>query len=173
MPPRTGPPRSARPWQKRRRRPRRQHLLIQLTPNRSGPGASSCQRWDDPRDPGLATWPPRRAGGRLRREDLQVGRGLATGPKPEERLEAGHRAAPAVPAEHELVEIDLQMVGPDASVRTEQPGLEVRDRPMSVGHDVLRPGEPEALLGCLLYTSDAADDLTRVDLGGRRIIKKK
>src|SRR5665811_1707789 len=27
--------------------------------------------------------------------------------------------------------------------------------------------------GCLLYTSDAADDLTRVDLGGRRIIKKK
>src|SRR5665811_2129611 len=28
-------------------------------------------------------------------------------------------------------------------------------------------------LFCLLYTSDAADDLTRVDLGGRRIIKKK
>src|SRR5665811_1763923 len=26
--------------------------------------------------------------------------------------------------------------------------------------------------GCLLYTSDAADDLTRVDLGGRRLIKK-
>ena len=26
---------------------------------------------------------------------------------------------------------------------------------------------------CLLYTSDAADDLTRVDLGGRRLIKKK
>src|SRR5665811_479716 len=24
--------------------------------------------------------------------------------------------------------------------------------------------------GCLLYTSDAADDLTRVDLGGRRIL---
>ena len=26
---------------------------------------------------------------------------------------------------------------------------------------------------CLLYTSDAADDKARVDLGGRRIIKKK
>src|SRR5665811_2297744 len=26
--------------------------------------------------------------------------------------------------------------------------------------------------GCLLYTSDAADDLTRVDLGGRRLIKQ-
>ena len=30
-----------------------------------------------------------------------------------------------------------------------------------------RPG------ACLLYTSDAADDLLCVDLGGRRIIKKK
>ena len=29
------------------------------------------------------------------------------------------------------------------------------------------------LLVCLLYTSDAADDLLCVDLGGRRIIKKK
>src|SRR5680860_1101481 len=27
-------------------------------------------------------------------------------------------------------------------------------------------------IGCLLYTSDAADDLLCVDLGGRRIIKK-
>ena len=30
-----------------------------------------------------------------------------------------------------------------------------------------------SLGGCLLYTSDAADDLLCVDLGGRRIIKKK
>src|SRR5680860_544781 len=30
-----------------------------------------------------------------------------------------------------------------------------------------------AWLPCLLYTSDAADDLLCVDLGGRRIIKKK
>ena len=28
-------------------------------------------------------------------------------------------------------------------------------------------------IGCLLYTSDAADDLLCVDLGGRRIIKKQ
>ena len=36
---------------------------------------------------------------------------------------------------------------------------------------------PEELLeqkkGCLLYTSDAADERSSVDLGGRRIIKKK
>ena len=30
-----------------------------------------------------------------------------------------------------------------------------------------------ASYSCLLYTSDAADDLLCVDLGGRRIIKKK
>ena len=38
----------------------------------------------------------------------------------------------------------------------------------AVGH----PG-PALLDACLLYTSDAADDLLCVDLGGRRIIKKK
>src|SRR5450756_2786747 len=38
------------------------------------------------------------------------------------------------------------------------------------------PGHLPALshyMECLLYTSDAADDLLCVDLGGRRIIKKK
>eukprot|EP00657_Telonema_sp_P-1_P000787 TRINITY_DN1154_c0_g1_i5.p1 TRINITY_DN1154_c0_g1~~TRINITY_DN1154_c0_g1_i5.p1 ORF type:complete len:143 (+),score=28.12 TRINITY_DN1154_c0_g1_i5:180-608(+) len=33
--------------------------------------------------------------------------------------------------------------------------------------------EKKTLKNCLLYTSDAADDLLCVDLGGRRIIKKK
>ncbi|GAB5880491.1 hypothetical protein JMUB7530_27750 [Staphylococcus aureus] len=32
--------------------------------------------------------------------------------------------------------------------------------------------KPVMLIGCLLYTSDAADELDGVDLGGRRIIKK-
>ena len=47
-----------------------------------------------------------------------------------------------------------------------------------VVHDALAH-QPEvagrlALLGvCLLYTSDAADERSSVDLGGRRIIKKK
>ena len=34
------------------------------------------------------------------------------------------------------------------------------------------PDMREQLLDCLLYTSDAADDMQCVDLGGRRIIKK-
>ena len=45
-----------------------------------------------------------------------------------------------------------------------QPGRAVDDR------DVLGAGD---LRACLLYTSDAADERSRVDLGGRRIIKKK
>ena len=32
---------------------------------------------------------------------------------------------------------------------------------------------PKSYFSCLLYTSDAADDMQCVDLGGRRIIKKK
>src|SRR5450756_3220703 len=48
-------------------------------------------------------------------------------------------------------------------------------------HHILFRGTPQTNLakivnsikGCLLYTSDAADDLLCVDLGGRRIIKKK
>ena len=39
-----------------------------------------------------------------------------------------------------------------------------------------RPGDDVGLEGpqiCLLYTSDAADERSSVDLGGRRVIKKK
>ena len=34
-------------------------------------------------------------------------------------------------------------------------------------------GFPDYTWNCLLYTSDAADERSSVDLGGRRIIKKK
>ena len=55
----------------------------------------------------------------------------------------------------------------------------VRKFPMVPGIDfagvVERSADPRFKPGdaCLLYTSDAADDLLCVDLGGRRIIKKK
>ena len=40
--------------------------------------------------------------------------------------------------------------------------------------DIAEKGEASPYLhGCLLYTSDAADERSSVDLGGRRIIKKK
>ena len=34
-------------------------------------------------------------------------------------------------------------------------------------------GREACICSCLLYTSDAADERSSVDLGGRRIIKKK
>ena len=41
------------------------------------------------------------------------------------------------------------------------------------GEKMRKPGSKGApTKACLLYTSDAADDSLRVDLGGRRIIKK-
>src|SRR5450756_3123836 len=54
-------------------------------------------------------------------------------------------------------------------VRLLVPGEQVAGEPEAQGdHEEHHAGEP-----CLLYTSDAADDLLCVDLGGRRIIKKK
>ena len=44
---------------------------------------------------------------------------------------------------------------------------EVRDHSLGVGAQAVDP-----VVACLLYTSDAADERSSVDLGGRRIIKK-
>eukprot|EP00825_Cyclidium_porcatum_P051431 TRINITY_DN9458_c0_g1_i3.p1 TRINITY_DN9458_c0_g1~~TRINITY_DN9458_c0_g1_i3.p1 ORF type:complete len:107 (+),score=34.05 TRINITY_DN9458_c0_g1_i3:106-426(+) len=41
------------------------------------------------------------------------------------------------------------------------------------GCEQLFPTDFQGPTSCLLYTSDAADDMQCVDLGGRRIIKKK
>ncbi|WP_460366251.1 hypothetical protein, partial [Staphylococcus aureus] len=47
-------------------------------------------------------------------------------------------------------------------------------QPAKVRREGSEVAKIETLLpdSCLLYTSDAADDSLRVDLGGRRIIKK-
>ena len=51
------------------------------------------------------------------------------------------------------------------------------DNPQKAMHEGITPSLGGLVLSlsifCLLYTSDAADDLLCVDLGGRRIIKKK
>ena len=39
--------------------------------------------------------------------------------------------------------------------------------------DILSSYSDDKYISCLLYTSDAADERSSVDLGGRRIIKKK
>ena len=43
----------------------------------------------------------------------------------------------------------------------------------ALGAQRLRRAGMGALIACLLYTSDAADERSSGDLGGRRIIKKK
>ena len=50
----------------------------------------------------------------------------------------------------------------------------VRSQAADRAEDALVVGVVRAQLeACLLYTSDAADERSSVDLGGRRIIKKK
>ena len=57
---------------------------------------------------------------------------------------------------------DVQGLGDGQPSPAHEPDLLIRlDLDAAGAHD------------CLLYTSDAADDLLCVDLGGRRIIKKK
>ena len=73
--------------------------------------------------------------------------------------------------------IDIQTsieIGKKASEK----GIEMIDAPVSGGVmgaqkatlNIMVGGSKEAYENCLLYTSDAADDSLRVDLGGRRII---
>src|SRR5680860_1896771 len=47
------------------------------------------------------------------------------------------------------------------------------ERPARHPEIFIKDGTHQGQYACLLYTSDAADDLLCVDLGGRRIIKKK
>ena len=42
----------------------------------------------------------------------------------------------------------------------------------ALANRLAKHGRPVHVVVCLLYTSDAADDLLCVDLGGRRLIKK-
>ena len=56
--------------------------------------------------------------------------------------------------------------------RVRRHGFRAGQSPGVVDHAV-RAGRPLRHQVCLLYTSDAADERSSVDLGGRRIIKKK
>src|SRR5665213_3589172 len=79
---------------------------------------------------------------------------------------------------HRGVQTTVSGVSKHGDRRSESPGmmgtLAIPEQPKGIraGH-----GGPPATSrmdrSCLLYTSDAADDLLCVDLGGRRIIKKK
>ena len=65
---------------------------------------------------------------------------------------------------HEAVRLGLVLVDPEGRRGVHRADLQRRParRATAAGHR-----------RCLLYTSDAADERSSVDLGGRRIIKKK
>ncbi len=75
-------------------------------------------------------------------------------------------------------EVDAQgrlVLEPDVTARYGlRPGARVR---LDLDSNTVRMHRPVTHLAklyiCLLYTSDAADERSSVDLGGRRIIKKK
>ena len=61
-----------------------------------------------------------------------------------------------------------------AKVEAFNPGLSAKDRiALHMIERAERLGKLKPGGTCLLYTSDAADERSSVDLGGRRIIKKK
>ena len=49
----------------------------------------------------------------------------------------------------------------------------MKAKSLSIGNGGLTVSRVVHTCSCLLYTSDAADEEDSVDLGGRRIIKKK
>ena len=49
----------------------------------------------------------------------------------------------------------------------------LRVETLAAGEERVLVAEVAMVRACLLYTSDAADERSSVDLGGRRIIKKK
>mgnify|MGYP002682765066 CR=1 FL=1 len=71
------------------------------------------------------------------------------------------------------------LVGSEMCIRDSREGVGVVEAPRGTlihHYEVDGKGAIERanlIVACLLYTSDAADDLLCVDLGGRRIIKKK
>ena len=71
------------------------------------------------------------------------------------------------------INISAQLFTRTAEIK-EPSGLERGFGGIVAGVDFDQDGMPEIYAcNCLLYTSDAADERSSVDLGGRRIIKKK
>ena len=77
------------------------------------------------------------------------------------------------------IESDLARVDPEHKETAIEQMANLKGQLLDVLCDALSSGDGPIRraaaygLSCLLYTSDAADDLLCVDLGGRRFIKKK
>ena len=76
-------------------------------------------------------------------------------------------------------EIEYGLVGSEMCIRDRHRGpcggvrMRSARRSRAYREGTMRWLRPGSCTACLLYTSDAADERSSVDLGGRRIIKKK
>ena len=70
-------------------------------------------------------------------------------------------------------ELLMSLVGSERCIRDRCQGTEVRGCCSGTDHMAFERLRAAHYWICLLYTSDAADDLPCVDFGGRRFIKKK
>ena len=80
--------------------------------------------------------------------------------------------------DHHPIKISIELPGRELFARLYE--LNIGRNKLILMHTNLPENNPQdrqltdrLYISCLLYTSDAADDLLCVDLGGRRIIKKK
>src|SRR5450756_3228345 len=98
------------------------------------------------------------------------------------RCETGERAELLQPLQEDIVrQVDAQGRNTNVSVGYGghissflRYGRDISPYPVDGGPKLVHTGgDTMRVAACLLYTSDAADDLLCVDLGGRRIIKKK
>ena len=70
--------------------------------------------------------------------DSAIGCGRATCAQAEEGLKRGHRLSPAIVAEHELIEVRLELGAADAVMGAHQPVLQVADN--AIGERYNRAG---------------------------------
>ena len=114
---------------------------------------------------GVRVWAMRVAGGRPRSELAHV---MERVPQGLENVDLpGRRPIAEMPGlSREIQRVEAEL-GREGRVLVRWSGTEAKLRLMVEGPDMGR------LEACLLYTSDAADERSSVDLGGRRIIKKK
>src|SRR5678815_1397630 len=92
--------------------------------------------------------------------------------KPVRRASAGADGDTVTADRGGVIRCSVPVIGDDQRHgRLPATGASAQLTALNLRHQRPRPRAPDRC--CLLYTSDAADERSSVDLGGRRIIKKK
>ena len=70
-------------------------------------------------------------------DEIAIGCRIETDTDPEQRIEGAARVSPPVPAEHELVQVALQMAFPEAVKHTFRPSLQVGEYAVNPVQDLV------------------------------------